>query len=418
MSVTKVGVTHTGSQQSAFRQSTHGRGFDKSLTQAKPGQEVSLNVVQKIQDGRFVASIRDSRYVVTSSVPLTEGTVVKASVSSVGEIIELKYLGHGQFQQVEIHTNDTNDNGIATANEPGSAALIQSQKKYHTFLPVTEQHLVATISDGVQFPEVMALGALYLSRLSEPMQPDALQALYAKQVWVKDQLSDVDVSNAADLSALIVAVQQGSQADLETLAKILDDKLESSSKMSAHASDNAAASVELATTEDSLTGIAKNIPQSSSSTLLDDKFDGSLKELASHLLNKQDMGRMAYHYGSLPMIVANQLVELDVVLFRERGPTTREQGLRKLVMTFKTETLGKVEVLAQSVDAHLTVSIAVQSESSIATLTTHAQEIRDLLFRLGWNVDGVSVHLNNTPARAAESIVKHVLGSGSLNKVL
>ena len=406
MSIAKVGLVHShGHLGTQHRALDHER--TKPLAHAEAGQQVSLRVLEKLADGRFVASISDTRYIVASAVPLAVGDIVKASVSSVGGIVELKYLGGGQFEQV----NDVQLNDAASVDTAGGAALTSLQRRFNIVLPSAVQQAVAEISNEAQHPETMAMGALYLTRLGTSTESDAMHALYAKQVWAQEYAQDR--SGAADISALIKGVQQGKVGDLDELARLLGDALEGA----AGGATCDAQDKQLMQSQGAVGGALSQFLREDADASGNQSHE-MLHELARRLLNTQDAGALAYHFGSLPVMVANQMLELDLVLFRERQSAGRAQGLRKLVMTLRTETLGKVEIVAQSFDTHLSVSIGSQSAESIESLAGHAQEIRELLGRLGWKVDGVSYRLSAEPARAAERIVTHVLSSGSLDAVI
>jgi hypothetical protein len=139
------------------------------------------------------------------------------------------------------------------------------------------------------------------------------------------------------------------------------------------------------------------------------------RELAARLLNEQDEGSMAYSYGTVPLLIADQLIELDVVLFRERGKQGTQTSVRRLVMTLRTQTLGRVEVMAQAVGARLTIALTAQSESASDSLAQHADEVRELIGRLGWQVESIRYDVDAERARAADHIVRHVLSAGTVD---
>jgi hypothetical protein len=403
MNVAKVASTHLHGELGAQRRAADS---NRQLANAQPGEEVNLRVLAKLADRRYVASFGDSRYIVDSNVLLSVGQMVKATVTSVGGIVELKYLGAGQFEQVTAKDPAELPEETSAAGK----ALAELQTKYRLSVPPQARQLVSDIGADVQRPESMAMSALYLSRMGESVESEALQALYAKQVWTDDNLQGT--GGAVDISALVLGVQQGNAADVHALAKQLGDALEPAAGAAATpAAMPLGGGLQAAGTGEA--ALAQQDPDPSK-----DQPKNSLKELAHRLLNMQDAGTLAYHFGSLPVIVANQLVELDLVLFRERQSATRPDGMRKLVMTLRTETLGKVEIVAQSLDAHLSISIAAQNADSSSSLSTHAQQVRELVSRLGWNIDNVSYRVTEGPPRAAEQIVKHVLAAGSLDAVV
>ncbi len=387
-------------------------GWDhKSLSRAEVGQEVSVRILSKVTDGRYLAAIGDSRYVVESSLQLTVGQTVKATVSALGGVVELKYLGSGQFELVNA---DASMDGSQQGNKTVTA-VDKLQSKYKIALPSADKKLVEKLSSQAVHPETMTISALYLNKMGASVEDDSLHALYAKQSWSDGGVPSAVKVNAlaADVSALVAGVQQGNQPDIAALSKMLGDAVE---QLAASTSSSQSPDALAQTLLSGGSELAKFTQQNAGDSALLD--DNSLKEIAKRLLNLQDSGTLAYHFGSLPVLIADQLVELDLVLFREREASGRSSGLRKLVMTLKTETLGRVEIVAQSIDSTLSVSIGTQSPDATERLAGHAQEVRDLVARLGWNVDSVAYRLATDPARAAAQLVRHVLNSGTLDAVI
>ena len=141
------------------------------------------------------------------------------------------------------------------------------------------------------------------------------------------------------------------------------------------------------------------------------------RDLARRLLNVQDEGSLGYRYGVLPVLIADQLVELDLVHFRERRDADQPAGLRRLVMTLKTPTLGRIEIQAQAVGDRLSIGIKAESAQSSDALAAHAEDVRELISRLGWNVDTISYDFNADRGRAARHIVDHVLNADTLSRL-
>jgi Flagellar hook-length control protein FliK len=127
---------------------------------------------------------------------------------------------------------------------------------------------------------------------------------------------------------------------------------------------------------------------------------------------------VGYRFGVLPVLIGDQLVELDLAYFRERRDTQADAGMRRMVMTFSTPSLGRIEVAAQALADRLNISIKTDSAASSEVLGRHASEVRDLLSRLGWNVDAVAYDFAPDPRRAASHIVDHVLQADSLSRLL
>jgi hypothetical protein len=142
------------------------------------------------------------------------------------------------------------------------------------------------------------------------------------------------------------------------------------------------------------------------------------RELAELFLNLQDDGNVGYRYGTLPVIVAGQLVELDLVVLQSRQQHDAATPTRRLVMTLRTESLGQVRVDARALDNRLVVTFTGESATGAGELAAHGDELRDLLKRLGWNIEGIGYELSTSPQRAARHIIDHVLAAGTVDMVL
>lgn len=93
-------------------------------------------------------------------------------------------------------------------------------------------------------------------------------------------------------------------------------------------------------------------------------------------------------------------------------------GNRRLVMTFSTANLGRVEVVARALDERLAVSIATDSAQSRDLLAAGAKDVRALVERLGWNVESVSYDVAADLDRAAHHVIDHVLNGDTLSALV
>jgi hypothetical protein len=119
----------------------------------------------------------------------------------------------------------------------------------------------------------------------------------------------------------------------------------------------------------------------------------------------------------LPLVIADQLFELDLVYFRDRHSSAESSTRSKrMVMTLNAPTLGRVEVLAQSIGDRLSITIKSDSEASRQILSAERERVRELLARLGWAIDGVAYEVDGIETRAASHVVDHVLGGDSLSR--
>jgi hypothetical protein len=66
----------------------------------------------------------------------------------------------------------------------------------------------------------------------------------------------------------------------------------------------------------------------------------------------------------------------------------------------------------------LTIAITTDSAQGREALTASSQDVRDLIARLGWNVESVSCDVRERVDRAAHHVIEHVLNGDTLSALL
>jgi hypothetical protein len=87
-------------------------------------------------------------------------------------------------------------------------------------------------------------------------------------------------------------------------------------------------------------------------------------------------------------------------------------------MTFSTGSLGRVEVLAQALGERLTIGIRTDSPAGREALAAQTTQLRELIGRLGWNVEAVSYEFDTQVGRAARHVIDHVLNADTLSRLV
>jgi hypothetical protein len=99
-------------------------------------------------------------------------------------------------------------------------------------------------------------------------------------------------------------------------------------------------------------------------------------------------GGFAQHYGSFPVMVAGQLVELDLYTLGQKTAGTSDT-VRRLYLTLNSTNLGPVRVTAESSENRLSVSVAGASQAAPEVLHEHVRAVGELATRLGWKFESV-----------------------------
>jgi hypothetical protein len=344
------------------------------------GQRIELQVIRQLQDHRYLASFGGRVHVVDSTVDLRVGSRVQAAVVSVGEQLQLRYSGvRPEERDSHVEAHEPLDNRVLAA----------FQSRFGVALSAEDQAAAEHAMTQVQDPAAMAAGALFLSKQSLPVNHETLLALYQSQTW-----------HAATIAASGMSPVRSS--DAKPIAHRMEEVL---------TGDAPQPSV--------LTSATTPGDASQGERKRDDGGQQDCREHTHDLLNIQNGGSVRYRYGVLPVLLGNQLVELDLAHFQEqREETASTAGMRRMVMTFTTRSLGRIEVTAQSIADHLNITIRSDSALSNEALQTHAAEVGDLVARLGWRVGQVSYEADSGVQTAASHVVDHVLRSDVLSVLL
>ena len=380
--IATASITRTG--QSGGRQARRSGGFDDLII----GQHVRLQILRQLEQQRYEVAFGGRRHVVESRVPLQSGTEVTAQVEAKGDQLELRYLDAGP----RANQAENNDAGRMPIALPATEApadvppwLDALAAQFRVPLDARASAAIARAAAKVGDPELMTRGGLFLQKLAKHVDAQDLDALYRA-------LDPADRGpSAAAVQAPIDIDDSASHDDMAaTLADALDAVRQDPSAAQVH---NLGADA-------------------------DSGGDGGQDaQRALRLLNLQDEGSVAWRYGTLPLLVGGQLIELDLVMFRERDSQPHRGALRRLVMTLDTTHFGRVRVEARAVDSRLTVTLSAPASDAVDVLSAYGADVRSAIERLGWAVDDVRYEVS-APRNAAQSVVDHVLSTGTVDQEL
>lgn len=334
-----------------------------------------MSVLRQIEEHSYLVSIGGDQHVVDSTVALEVGAQVRTVVVAVGDRLELKYLD--------------SDAASARSEEPEPSAdssltlLANLEQRYRLTLSAKDHETVEHAAAHAADPNAMALAGMFLAKLGAAVDLPNLDALHRAQ-------RAPEVQQAPTAPREIARVAPESTAELaQSLANAL--------------SPGVSPGPALDTGREAGSG---------------DSGSPDSKDLAHWLLNLQDGGSVAYHYGTVPLLVSGQLIELDLVHFQPRQPQAGGAQVRRLVMTLDTQHFGPLRIEARALEDRLMVMFTSETPQSSAELATYADDIRGLASRFGWKVEAVGYDYNSPVTRAARQVMEHVLSSGTVDKVL
>ncbi len=377
---------HIHLARSGNRDTEHGPHHDR-FARLRVGQEIELNVARRLDAMNYQVSLGGSQHTMESSVPLAVGGRIRAVVVAVGDKLELRYL---DTAQASSGADARVDDAPGAAAAPPATLVAELAARYRVQLAPESHAQLERAVGGATDPTAMAFAGLYLAKLGVPITRPSLEALHAAQL--DGGMPGVWRGFPRNVSTLVDGAASGDDGSTMQLASLVADAMP---------------------TEVS-SGPTPPPPFGAD----DDGGDSSNPgELSRWLLNLQDGGNIGYRYGTLPVIVAGELVELDLVVMQQRPDTEGRSPVRRLVMTLQTQSFGQVRIEARALDNRLLINISGQSPQGAAQLACYQEEVRQLAGRLGWNVEGIGYDLDAQPPGAARNIIDHVLSAGTVDLV-
>jgi hypothetical protein len=368
-----------------------------------PGQEVKV-FVQRPLGGAYYLATLDGRagQTVASSVALKAGTQLRAVVVSVGARLELKLLNAAEGSTLVVSDPDPDaGESQADVNDQATAAdtALESQldtlnARYQVPLTASDHDRLKAAMKTVAEPRDMALAGLYLARLGVPLTQTSLNALY--QAQQDSSLSQATAPAALNLSALLQSLAPPAQS--ATLEAVVDR-------------------MDLALNRPSTAGAVTSSGTTAADAQHNPSDPGTDRELARKLLNVPVGAAVARHYGTVPVLVSGQLLELQFVALQHRETPQEQNPVRRLFMTLATSALGRLQIAAQAQGNRLSITFTSDSSNATEALATHAHEVRELVGRLGWQVDSV-VYGTGQASGAAQIAMTHALLDNTMDQLL
>jgi hypothetical protein len=352
-------------------------GHAKLFDNLSIGQNLKLHVIRHLEQQRYEVEFGGRRHVVESRVSLEPGSQIEARVESKGERLELRYLASEAAQSSAAVPGDTKAPVLP-------ADLGELAAQYRIPLDPQAGETIARAAAQVTNRELMMSGGLFLQKMNREVTPPDLAALYGAMSGEMQAVASLPRA----------AIELDVNRDVNELAESLADSLDAGAR-------------------DALDARVAAVSDESN------RHDGDGdSRRALRLLNLQDEGSVAWRYGTLPILVAGRLIELDLVMFREREQGATRGGLKRLLMTLETTHFGRVHVEARAIDNRLLVKLRAPTAAAVDAMSAYGEDVRAAIELLGWAVDDVSYEIVANAGCPARVIVDHVLSSGSMDREL
>jgi hypothetical protein len=386
------------------------------------GQVIKGRVLRHYEGNRYLVGFDGHERVVDSVVPLKTDELIHGRVLAIGERVELQriQLSTGAAAEAVSMPPASREPGLFDKAGQKEQQLNELLVRYQAQLNPADQVQLLKAVRGAQDANAMSLAGLMLSKLGFRQTPELLEVVYAallrtgQQAGVAATLTELAVTSAQGADQQAAAVRGLADALKGAMDEVLllqqqapqQDTPQPGGDVPAGVSGNPASAPKQAGLNSDAGDLAKE----------------GRGDLGYRLLNAQTDGTVSHRVGTLPLLLGDQLIEVDVAMFEQRRDAEQKPAARHrhLVFSLNTEALGAVEVSARVVGEHVRIRVQASDSNTADILAGYVASLRGTLEAGGWVVDEIAyeTRTGDSQGGVVRSVVEHVISQDSLNRMI
>jgi len=397
-------VSNATHPAAGFDARSNTRGF-ANLTS---GQVVNAKVLRKLDEQHYVVSLRGEVREARTDKALPVGESIDVVVVSASDKLQLRRIDQ------DIASGDQADISIAKFGE--KITLLDQAQFYKREIDARELRVLQKAMDASEDSAGMMVSGFFLNKHGIAIEPNLLDQLYSLQ-------KGVPFSTAADIPSATLQ-EQTTVADLAQSLRHSVDSHFSELVGPAVARQNAQAQNEVVTTASTEPDAQANLiipsagSEASDGSMDNQQGDRHLEASAIHqLLNQVDANGLGARYGTLPVLINGELVELELVMFKHQQKEGDVEPIKRLMMSIHTRSMGTISVSAEALNQRLLVNISAPSVEHAETLGAYSQDVKQLAERFGWIVDSVAYEVRPHGVSLARRVMEHSIRQGVIDHV-
>lgn len=378
------------------------------------GEIIKGKVLRQYDGNRYLVSFDGRERVVDSNLPLSTGELIHGRVAAIGERVELQrvYPSNAAVAPVPAQGESLTRSELSVRQALPDALLA----RYNVRLSDEDAAALTNAVRNAHDADAMALVGALVNKLGLRQAPELLWSVYNSltrrlQADATSPQTDI-VSTVRDASWQPATI---SPAALRQLTDAIDRTITPAADKD-DAPDGQPPSG--AGTLGELAPLSLPAPKPISDE--DGGRSPTQEQLAYWLLNAQVGGTVAHRIGTLPLLLGDRLIEVEMSFFEQHADAEQklEAKHRKIVFALQLEHLGRVEVTARLAGEHASVSVTTEAQDKTAEVARYVEQLKSLLTRLGWTVDQVSyaTHQADGYNGVVRSVVEHVVSHDSLDR--
>jgi len=376
------------------------------------GQVIKGRVLRHYEGSRYLVDFSGREVVVDSAVPLRSQEIIRGRVIGVGEQVKLEKM---LATPGEVFQSLPGQDGSSVhhAEVPVGGLIGEIFSRYRGELDASGALVLKQSINNVSNPEKMVLSGLVLSKLGVAMAPELLRALFDTMEHERGGLFHTNSALFLDMAGK--AGHSSEMTTYESLGKTIELLVEGFSEAQvSHKLEGRNVTSTENSDEDSNLNSDENQGEGAS------QFRGHSEstDAARWLLNVQTGGTLMHRINTIPIMLGDRLVEVDVAFLQQRDSDGHKQAIkhRQVVFALDTEQMGHVEISAVISDRHVRITVTADANEAAGQIAQYSGDLRTDLIDHGWNVDELryETRLDVVGSGVVRTVVDHIIAQDSL----
>ncbi len=376
---------------------------DDFTNQLTIGQILKGKMLRSYEGGRYAVDFNGQEKIVDSSVPLKTGELIYGRVVGLGDKVELKRLAvPGENSQL----SETQPRPQILSSK-WESMLREAMQDFHVEFSAQEKTAIISMLKRVEQPQSLLMSAIALVKQNLPVSEQLLQLM---SEFKKERFSLLPVDQVAPrIEYVEVASDEFNSVGLTGLInefmRLVDEQKHITREF-----------------------FEKNAMQSQSEETSvysqeQERFDHNQNfAMKWQLLNSQIDGAVQHRVVTLPIWLADRLVEVNIAIYEQNKKHQHSEDInfRKIIFSLQLENLGQVdiEIILQNKNARLHISS--DSRDSTEYLLEYAAGLNRDLNHHAWSLDEVaySTKTSDEQGNVLNSIIQHYVAQDSLSQLM
>lgn len=387
------------------------------------GQIIKGKVMRQFEggSGRYLVNFDGNERVVDSVLPLTTGELLHGRVIGLGDRVEVQRIFPGDEAPQPQPNEQTGAEGFL-----GGLTLTRQERMFNDIatrfradMTPADKAVLMRATRTASDASAMTMVGVMVNKLGLSQSNELLWPVYRALVR-EDSSSAALYSGNKEVTQLSTVPNVEPNTQSTTVRQLADVLLKQMEQKAEHKDENDVVN-RPATAPDNnnfVPGAAVGAVQQD----LEGNDSNDPRHTAHWLLNAQTGGTVAHRIGTVPLLLGDQLVEVDLSFFEQQKEKPNAVGSkhRRVMFSLRTDKLGTVEIAANVVGKHVRLQIATGDQDSTATASTHAEALRSALTDSGWEIDEIAYETRQADNQngVVRSVVEHIISQDSLNRLV